>query len=84
MNSLVNILNQEMPKTTEWFACSQLNVNVDKSTAMPLHPRQIIINTDDNMIKINNNSTNDNSNNTTLPFSISTKYLGMYIDNDFL
>ena len=40
---------------------------------MIFHPRQKIINTDDNMKKVNN---------TTVPFSISTKFWGMYIDNN--
>ena len=35
--------------------------------------RQKIINTDDNMITINN---------TTVPFSISTKFFGIHIDNN--
>ena len=62
-----------MQKITEWLASNKLNVNVNKNTAMLLHPRQKITNTDDNMIKINN---------TTVPFSVSTKFLGMYIDNN--
>ena len=71
LNSLVNIVNQEMQQITEWFASNKLNVNVNKSTAMLFHHRQKIINTDNNMIKINN---------TTVNFSISTKSLGKYID----
>ena len=62
-----------MPKNTEWFASNKLNVNATKSTAMLFHPHQIMINSNDNMIKINN---------TTLHFSIFTKFLGMNIDND--
>ena len=73
LNSLVNIVNQEMPNITELFASNKLNVNVSKSTAMLFHRRQKITNTDDNMIKINN---------TTVPFYISTKFLDMYIDNN--
>ena len=73
MNSLVNIVNQEMPIITEWLASNKLNVNVGKSTAMLFHSRPKIINTVDKLIKINN---------TTLPFSISTKFLDMYIDNN--
>ena len=41
---------------------------------MLFHPRQKIMNTDDNMIKINNYA---------VPLYVSTKYLGMYIDNNF-
>ena len=38
LNSLVNIINQEMQKITEWFASNKLNINVDKITAMLFHP----------------------------------------------
>ena len=72
LNSLVNVVNKEMPNINEWFASNKLNVDVNKSTAMLFHSRQKIINTDD-IIKINN---------TTDAFSISTKFLGMYIDNN--
>ena len=40
---------------------------------MLFHPRQKIRNSDDNMIKINN---------TTVSFSISTKFFGMNIDDN--
>ena len=35
--SLGNIVYQEMPKITEWFASNKLNVDVNKSTAIPFH-----------------------------------------------
>ena len=73
LNSLANVVNQKMQKNTEWFASNKLNVSVSKSTAMLFHPSKKIIDTDGNMIKINN---------TTVPVSISTKFLGMYIDNN--
>ena len=73
LNSLVNVVNQEMQKNNEWFASNKLNINVGKITAMLFHPCQTIIYTDDNMIKINY---------TTVPFSIFTKLLGICIDND--
>ena len=34
LNSLVNIVNHEMPKITEWFASNKINVNFNKSTAI--------------------------------------------------
>ena len=74
LNSVVSIVNQEMQKITEWFASNKLNVDVDKSVAMLFNPCQKIINTDDNTIKINS---------ATVPFSISTKFFDMYIDNNF-
>ena len=60
-----------MQNITEWSASNKSNVN--KCTAMPFHPHQKIINTDDKMIKINN---------ITVPFSISTKLSDIYIDNN--
>ena len=70
LNSLVNVVKQEFPKITEWLASNKLKVNANKSASMPFHPRQKIINTDD-IIKIIN---------TTVPFSISTIFLGIHID----
>ena len=43
------------------------------SRESPVGYSALIINTDDNLIRINN---------TTVPFSISTKFLGMNIDNN--
>ena len=63
-----------MQKITEWFTSNKLIVNVDKSTAMLLHPCQKIVNSNDNIVKIYN---------TTVPFSISTMFFGIHIGNNW-
>ena len=62
-----------MPKNAVWFASNILDINVNKSIAMLFYPLHRIINTDNNMIKIII---------TAFPFSISTYFLGIYIDNN--
>ena len=65
-----------MPTITEWFTSNKLHVNVNISTAMPFHPRQTNINTNDNrkfLIILQFIST--------VPFSISTMFIGIYIGN---
>ena len=75
LNSLVIIVYHELPRINEWFASNKLKINAIKSIIMLFHLCKKIMNTYDNMIKINN---------TTVALSISTKFFVNHIDNDLI
>ena len=63
----------EMPKIIEWFKSNKLHTNVYKTVAMLFHTRQRRVNIDENLIVIDGNI---------IPFTTSTKFLGINIDNN--
>ena len=72
IRSLVNTLNSEMPKVITWFKSNKLHLNANKSVAILFHTHQNRINTSGFHIVIDNKN---------IPFSESTKFLGVIIDN---
>ena len=73
INTLVNDINTEIPKITSWFRSNKLHLNAKKSTTIIFHPKQKqIISSDLNII----------IDNTRVPLSHSTKFLGVTLDEN--
>ena len=71
INSLIAHLNSELPNIITWFHSNKLHLNANKSTAILFRPQQKHINISDFHIKLGPSC---------LPFSNSTKFLGVIID----
>ena len=70
--TLINDINNELDKLYSWCKSNKLNLNAKKTVAIIFHPHNKNVDVSNKHVTINN---------TSIPFSHSTNFLGILIDD---
>ena len=54
--SIINTINKEIPKVTEWINSNKLHINTQKTVAMLFHTRQRTLTINESLIKVNDDT----------------------------